>query len=66
MVRMIYHGNEEVGYYAACSMYDPKGPSYVHVYPDVRTRLGIPNQPYDWFFDTYREAVEFANRIIGN
>ena len=56
----------EVGYASACSMYDPDGHSFVHIYKDQRAMLGLPCEPYDWFFDTYREALNWASSVIND
>lgn len=54
-----------VGYVKACSMYGLSGPSYVHIYKESREQFGLPGEPYDWFFDTFKEAVAWAYETIG-
>lgn len=54
-----------VGTVAACSMHNLLGPSYVHVFDECRDRYGLPHEPYDWHFDTYREALDWANEAFG-
>lgn len=55
---------ENVGCIDACSMFDPHGSTYVHIYPEYRERLSIPNEPHDWFFDTLAEAVDWTDKAI--
>ena len=55
---------EYVGCVEACSILDLNGPSYVHITMSERERFGLPNEPYDWFFDTYDEALDWAYEQI--
>ena len=68
MATLYYGSNEDgfeaIGYCEACSICDLTGPSYVHFFPDVRERFGIPMKPFDWFFDTYKQAAEFAKNMV--
>lgn len=56
---------EQVGTVGACFIRRLTGPSYVHVYDTKRERFGLPNEPYDWYFETYKEALDWANEKLG-
>ena len=53
----------QVGYYAACSILDPDGAWYVHIYPEERQHYGITTE-HDEFFSSHREAARRAYEII--
>ena len=57
---------QEVGVACACSIHDMSGPSYVHIHKERRERYGLSSEPYDWLFDTYREALEWAQRVMAD
>lgn len=54
-----------VGTVAACSAHDLLGESYVHVFDEHRDEFSLPHEPYDWFFDTYKEALDWADDKLG-
>jgi hypothetical protein len=56
----VYDGRTYVGEVGACSIYDHEGASYVHIIKDKRERYGMPQDPYDLFFDTRAAATEFV------
>jgi len=53
----IYVGSKNVGDISPSSIYDLKGPSFVHLDRDMRQKLGIV--AYDVFFNTMREACDW-------
>ena len=54
-----------VGSIAPCSIHDPLGPSYVHVFGEYRDEFSLLPEPYDMLFDTYMEALEWADGKLG-
>lgn len=54
-----------VGTASACSIHDLLGPSFVHVFYGYRDEYDIPREPYDFFFDTCKEALDWANDTFG-
>ena len=62
----IWDGNENVGYFAPSSMWDPFGSSYVHIFPDKKRQYRLPKDPYDEFYDTLNQARHRAKEIVGD
>lgn len=62
----LYDNGDEVGVACACSIHDMGGSSFVHIYKECRERYGLPIEPHDWFFDTYREALEWAQGVLND
>ena len=46
------------------SIFDQSGPSYVHVFEEFRKQFGLSDEPFDYFFDTYDNALDWINDML--